>query len=119
MPQADRFTLGIMAQLAQWEADRISKRTKEALHEAKARGRKLGGDRGNLASVSVLGHQRSIVVRKARAATRKADLIPYVEAARAAGATTLQAIADYLNARHIRTSRGGEWHPASVRRIVG
>lgn len=119
MPHADRLTIGLMAQLAQWEREAISRRTKEALAEAKRRGRKLGGDRGNLASVSAVGRQRSIAARQGAVADRRALLMPHLDAARAAGHTTLQAMADYLNARHIRTATGGSWYPASVRRILG
>ncbi len=119
MPHADRLTIGLMAQLAQWEREAISKRTKEALSEAKRRGRKLGGDRGNLASVSVLGRQRSIAARQGAVADRRALLMPHLDAALAEGHATLQAMADYLNARHIRTSTGKSWFPASVRRILG
>lgn len=119
MPHADRLTIGMMAQLAQWERDVISKRTKEALAVARERGRILGGDRGNLPAVSAVGRQRSILTRTARAAERKAAIMPYVEAARAAGATTLQAIASHLNALHITTPQGGIWHPASIKRLIG
>ncbi len=119
MPHADRLTIGLMAQLAQWEREAISKRTKEALGAAKARGRKLGGDRGNLGSVSVLGRQRSIESRQGAVEARNKLLTPHVETARAAGHSTLQAIADYLNGLHIKTARGNEWYPASVRRIIG
>lgn len=118
MPHADRLTIGLMAQLAQWEREAISKRTKEALAAAKARGRKLGGDGANLPSVSAVGRQRSIVERKARAADRRAALMPHVEAARAQGITSLQGIAGYLNGLHIRTARGGTWYAASVARLV-
>jgi len=45
MPNADRFQLHIYAALAEQERDFISKRTKAALAEAKARGVKLGGNR--------------------------------------------------------------------------
>jgi DNA invertase Pin-like site-specific DNA recombinase len=41
------FMIGIMAQVAQWEWEQISKRTKAALMVARARGTALGGDRGN------------------------------------------------------------------------
>lgn len=118
MPNADRLVLGMMAQLAQWEREQIGKRTREALQAAKARGRKLGGDRGNLPSVSASGRERSILARKANAADRRALLMPHVDAARATGATSLQGIADYLNARHIKTARGGVWFPASVARLL-
>ncbi len=43
MPNADKFQLHIYAALAEQERDFISKRTKAALREAKARGVKLGG----------------------------------------------------------------------------
>lgn len=43
MPDADALTLGIMIQLAQWERQKISERTRAALMQAKANGRKLGG----------------------------------------------------------------------------
>lgn len=118
MPHADRLTVGLMAQLAQWEREAISRRTKEALAEAKRRGRVLGGDRGNLPSVSAVGRQRSIATRQGRAASRRADLLPYVEAARAAGATSLQGIADYLNGLHLKTAQGGLWYAASVQRLL-
>ena len=42
MPELNTLTLGIFASLAQYEAELISKRTKEALQAKKAQGHKLG-----------------------------------------------------------------------------
>src|SRR3954471_9889154 len=52
MPAANRLTVGIMAMVADEERRAISARTKAALAAAKARGRQLGGDRGNLPAVA-------------------------------------------------------------------
>lgn len=70
MPNADKFQLHIYAALAEQERDFISKRTKAALAEAKARGVRLGGVR--------IGHDKAILAKK-KAATIKAEkLRPFV-----------------------------------------
>lgn len=119
MPEANELTIHVLAAVAQAERKMISTRVREALAAAKARGRKLGGDRGNLPAAGVSGRLRSIEARRGKAEARRCDLMPHVEAARASGATTLQGIADYLNGLSIPTARGGTWHPNSVRRLVG
>jgi DNA invertase Pin-like site-specific DNA recombinase len=53
MPNANRVTIGIMAVLAQDERERISQRTKNALQELKAKGKKLGTP-SNLNSAAIM-----------------------------------------------------------------
>ena len=70
MPNADKFQLHIYAALAEQERDFISKRTKAALVEAKARGVKLGGVRP--------GHDKAIAAKKAVAKKQAEKLRPLV-----------------------------------------
>jgi len=77
MPELDRFMLGVMALVAEKERDLISKRTKEALAQAKARGVKLGGDRGG--TVSDYARARSVGMRRQRAQQKAADALSQVD----------------------------------------
>ena len=115
---AGRFMLRQMLAVAELEAGLISDRTRKALAAAKARGVKLGGDRGNLPEVSAQGRVASLAVRQERAQRRAADLAPIVSELRAAGATSLRTIAAGLNGQGIRTPRGGEWSAAQVRDLL-
>lgn len=118
MPKADRFAIGVMAMVAEWEREQIGRRTKEALAAAKARGTRLGGDRGNLDAVRAVGTARSAQRRSGAARARAAKVLPHIEAARAAGHSSTRAIAAYLNGKGIRTVRGAEWRSGSVGRLL-
>jgi hypothetical protein len=69
--------------------------------------------RTNKAIASAIGGAAWCAQANAFAAT----ILPAIAKARAAGATSYQAVADALNARGIRTVRGNRWHPAQVRRV--
>src|SRR5215210_3752654 len=117
-PQVNRLTVHILAAVAEHEREMISKRTKDALAAAKARGKRLGGNRGNLRAVGDKGREISRAVRIRKAAARTADLAPIIAEIRASGATSLGRIAKALNERGIRTPRGSEWQPVQVRRVL-
>ena len=109
MPHADKFQLHIYAALAEQERDFISKRTKAALKEAKARGVKLGGLRP--------GTAKRNEATKAIADQHAQHVFPMIETYQKAG-KTLQAIADELNRMDVKTARGGRWTATTVRRIA-
>jgi hypothetical protein len=44
--------------------------------------------------------------------------VPIVRQIQATGATTSRAIAEALNARGIRSARGGAWHDSTVRNLL-
>ena len=118
MPAANRLTLHILAAVAEAEATMISARTKAALAAAKARGVKLGGDHGTIASQCRKGATASAKVRGERAEKRANDLLPIIEGIKANGVTSLREIATALNKRGILTSRGGEWSAVQVHRTL-
>ena len=115
-PEANRLTIHILAAVAEHEAVMISTRTKAALAAAKARGTRLGGNRGKIRSQALTGAKASALVRVAKAEKRTADLAPVIQSIRAEGATTLRAVATVLNQRGIVSPSGGRWHANSVRR---
>jgi DNA invertase Pin-like site-specific DNA recombinase len=118
-PQANRLTVHILAAVAEHEAKAISLRTKAALAAAKARGVKLGGDRGNLTTDGAKGRSAGNQVRLEKAQRRATDLSGIIAEIRAAGATSLREIAAGLNERGIPTARDGAWSAVQVSRVLG
>jgi DNA invertase Pin-like site-specific DNA recombinase len=119
MPHANRLTVGIMAMVADEERRMISKRTRDALAAAKARGVKLGGHRGHLPATSRKAAAMSVAIRQGKARRRAADLTPIIAEIRTSGATSLRQIAAALNDKGIPTSRGGLWSALQVSRVLG
>lgn len=117
MPEANRFVLYIMAAVAEQEGRAISERTKAALAAAKARGVKLGWSIPERASEQRQAARKGAAANKARALAHAKNVLPVVEQIRSGGAS-LRQIAAELNARGIKTARGGKWHATTVRNIL-
>ena len=109
MPQANRLTLHILAAVAEHEREMISQRTRVALAAAKARGIRLGNPRPDLVKA---GAAASVI-----AARFRAEVMPAVQILQAEG-RSLRGIANEMNAKGIRTSRGRSWHAAIVRTLL-
>jgi len=112
-PTANRITLHIMAAFAEHEREMISARTKAALAVRKAQGAKLG-NRTNIAEARALG----AAAIKRKADTFAAKVVPTIEAIKATGTTSYNAIAKVLNDRGVKTAKGGTWAAATVRNIM-
>lgn len=118
MPDANRLTVGIMAMVAEHEAEAISTRTKEALKAAKARGVKLGNP-GNLKpEARRKGTAASAKRRSAISASLNAEVAEqYVQTLRDEG-LSLRAVAQNLNDRGVPARRGGPWTATQVWRVA-
>jgi len=111
MPNAGTLEFGIRAVFAQHEREEISKRTKDALAAAKARGVKLGSPNPRAGALA------SAAVRREKSAQASEKALPIITSLRDAGAS-LRAIASKLNDAGIKTALGGKWYAASVNNVL-
>ena len=110
---ADPFMLHLYAALAEKERSLIAERTRAALAAKKAQGAILG-NRKNLADAQAKGAQAN----REGAVAFAANVLPIIRQIQAVGITPARAIAAALNARGVRTDRGGEWHGVTVQRLL-
>lgn len=121
MPDANRLTVGIMAVIAEQEREWISKRTKDALAAAKARGVRLGAYRGDV-FVGRVGTsddaKRASEARTALFQQRYAEKAYLLKRFDPDGTASLRLIAERMNSAGVRTISGnGCWSANSVRRL--
>jgi DNA invertase Pin-like site-specific DNA recombinase len=117
MPEANELTIHIMAAVAQAERKAISRRTKEALAAAKARGVALGGRRANTEDLRK-GPAASAAKRSRVAAERAKKVARQIEALRGQGHSSLRQLATALTEQGITAPRGGDWSAAQVRSVL-
>ena len=117
MPMITRFTIHILAAVAEEETRLGSARTKAALAIAKARGVRLGNP--NLRPGTRDQALAAAAAKKEQARTRAADLAPVIAELRCAGIGTFGGLARALTARGVPTLSGrGRWDPSTVRRML-
>ncbi|KZY44802.1 resolvase [Roseovarius sp. HI0049] len=115
MPEANAMTVGMMALVAEYEANVLSERIKAALRATKERGTVLGNPNGAAAlRRAQRGNTDAVKTIKKRADARAHDLAETLADLEQSGFKTLQQQADELNRRGIRTARQKRWHPSSV-----
>jgi DNA invertase Pin-like site-specific DNA recombinase len=113
-PNVDRFTVGILALVAQRERELISERTRSALQMAKKRGVRLGTTNPKRqVKLMVAGYRRQKVAFVSK-------VQPVIDEIRSTGVKTLTGIAECLNRRGILTRTGKSvWFPSTVKTVVG
>jgi DNA invertase Pin-like site-specific DNA recombinase len=98
------------AVMSEWERDAISKRTREALAAAKARGVKLG-TRG-------AANLRKVNDRRHAYAQSHAEKLRDVLLGLKARGLTQRKMVEALNKLRIPAPRGGAWHLPTVQRVL-
>jgi DNA invertase Pin-like site-specific DNA recombinase len=112
MPHADKFTVGIMALVAEKEREMISQRTKDGLAAAKRRGIKLGNPRPRHAV------QLAVAANLKRAKHHSEEIVPVIHELQKAHVTTLRGIAHCLNVRGFKTPNGKSFFAQSVKNAL-
>jgi DNA invertase Pin-like site-specific DNA recombinase len=119
MPHANRFLIGIMALVAEYEGEQISARTKAALARAKSRGVVLGGWRGKDGESAAEITQRGRETMMANAQAKRAKLMPMIQAALDFEDGNLNATARRLNEASVPTPSGkGQWHARQIKKYL-
>tara|TARA_Y100001973_G_C5162826_1_gene314465 strand:+ start:307 stop:981 length:675 start_codon:yes stop_codon:yes gene_type:complete len=106
------FELHLWASFAQMERERISERVKAGLVQARKNGKVLGNPRLDEF------RERAQEAKRKSSVAYVARIMKYVGEIRNAGVTTQQGIADCLNARGIKTARGGSFRQSSVSYVM-
>ena len=107
-----------MAAIAENEREMISRRTKDALQAARARGVKLGTPANLTTAAALRGRAIGLKVCKDRAARFAERMSGQVSRLRKEG-LSLRGIAQALNDEGVLTARGtGAWTAAGVRTIL-
>jgi DNA invertase Pin-like site-specific DNA recombinase len=112
LPNADRFTVGILALVAQRERELISQRTKAGLAIARQRGVVLGNPK-----VLEARKAAQIVIQERKKAFA-ATAIKSIREIMATGVKSLNRTADCLNKRGEKTPRGKRWSAMAVKRVL-
>lgn len=112
---ADPFLLHLYAAIAEQERAIISKRTKEGLAVAKARGVILGNPRLELSR-----QRGAMATRHAAQRFHAATMIQVrdILGASELASMSLHSIAASLNSRNYRTMRGETWNAASIGKLI-
>ena len=118
MPEANNLTVGLMACLADYERVLISKRTKEALKAAKARGVKLGNPKLDQVRCTDTTAARTARVEKAK--ERNTEILEVINEiqSNAGSELSLRQISKQLNSAGYTTARGKAWQATSVMRVL-
>jgi DNA invertase Pin-like site-specific DNA recombinase len=117
MPLANRFTIHILAAVAEYEARLISDRTKAAFAAAKARGRKFGNPKPETHRFSDAARNARVRAERERSKKRALDFVPLLSELRDSG-QTINEIAEHLTAIGAERPRGGKaWGHNTVRRM--
>jgi DNA invertase Pin-like site-specific DNA recombinase len=126
MPEANESMIQFLSVFAQYERRMASERTKAALAQKKQRAAQKGEPAGlgnpNMAKMRkhIPGNLQALgtAARMAKSAERMLKIRPLIEQAKKDGCGSLRSVAEWLNERHIQTTKGKPFTATAVKRII-
>lgn len=114
-PEANELTIHILSAIAQHEAETISKRIKEALAVKKQKGEVMGTPKNLTYKARLKGVET--IKKNALNNENNSKAIAYIKKSLNEN-YTLQSIANELNSAQFKTSKGKEFSPMQVKRLI-
>jgi DNA invertase Pin-like site-specific DNA recombinase len=111
------MTVGVLALVAQHEAEAISKHTKDALAARRTRGAAVRTPR-DVSSYQKRASRLGAATNRAIAEKWALLIAPAIAQARAEGCASLRQIAGYLNAQMIFTPRSKQWTATAIAHAI-
>lgn len=119
IPNADNFTIHIIAAMAQREAELISSRTKAALAQLKKQGKKLGNPQNFTNDGRLKGtHNNTLRAKQNENNIKAMDKVKDNLEKILSGQLSYRNMAEKLNNTTHRTSTGKKFHATTVKRMV-
>jgi DNA invertase Pin-like site-specific DNA recombinase len=114
-PEANELTIHILSAISQHEAEIISKRIKDALAVKKRKGEKMGSPENLTIEARLLGVET--IKRNALENENNTKAIAFIKKSMSSF-ETLKKLADELNIAQFKTSKGKEFTPMQVKRLI-
>ncbi len=116
LPHATPLTIHMLSSVAEYEADLIRQRIRDALAQAKLRGVKLGSPE-NLRTTQA-DRMKGVQTMKRKADMFAMEMIPSIMDIKSEGIKSYSGIAKELDRLKFATARGGKWTGTTVKNVM-
>ena len=118
IPEANEFTVHIIAAVAQFERKRIGERTRKAIAEAKARGKQIGNPASLTNEGRKLGNLERQKIARANEFNKAAYNAVKVYKNETGGDFSYLGLVKFVNDLQLQTRNGNKWTYNSIKKLI-